>query len=91
LDGDADRLIYFYFDEKNNFVMLDGDKIAVLMADHLRGLIKEAGIEGLTVGLVQSAYANGSSTDYASNTLVSCLNFDVISDICVSKYYRSTH
>lgn len=30
LDGDADRLVYFYLDEQGNFKLLDGDKIATL-------------------------------------------------------------
>ena len=30
IDGDADRLIYFYSDKAEGFVMLDGDKIATL-------------------------------------------------------------
>jgi phosphoacetylglucosamine mutase len=65
LDGDADRLIYFFFDQERKFHMLDGDKIAILIASHLRTLLNEAKVENLTLGLVQSAYANGSSTNYA--------------------------
>ncbi len=30
LDGDADRLVYFYLDDQGNFKLLDGDKIATL-------------------------------------------------------------
>lgn len=30
LDGDADRLVYFYRDTQGNFKLLDGDKIATL-------------------------------------------------------------
>jgi phosphoacetylglucosamine mutase len=30
LDGDADRLVYFYLDTQGNFKLLDGDKIATL-------------------------------------------------------------
>jgi len=30
IDGDADRVIYFYTTKEEGFVMLDGDKIATL-------------------------------------------------------------
>ncbi len=30
VDGDADRVMYFYNDESGKFCMLDGDKIATL-------------------------------------------------------------
>lgn len=30
IDGDADRVIYFYTTEEEGFVMLDGDRIATL-------------------------------------------------------------
>ncbi len=30
LDGDADRLVYFYVDSSGTFRLLDGDKIATL-------------------------------------------------------------
>jgi phosphoacetylglucosamine mutase len=65
LDGDADRLIYFYLDDKGHFHMLDGDKIAALVADFIVGLVKLAGLEeNIQVGVVQTAYANGASTKY---------------------------
>lgn len=65
-DGDADRLIYFT--EKDQFVMLDGDKIAALIASMLKELLEQAGIV-LDVGVVQTAYANGSSTKYLTEVL----------------------
>ncbi|XP_046642419.1 phosphoacetylglucosamine mutase-like [Daphnia pulicaria] len=68
LDGDADRLVYFYLDTQGNFKLLDGDKIATLVAGYIKKLIKESGVN-LNVGLVQTAYANGSSTEYINNTL----------------------
>jgi phosphoacetylglucosamine mutase len=65
LDGDADRLMYFYIDERNQFRMLDGDKIAALVAGLIVDLVKTAGLEAeVQVGVVQTAYANGSSTKY---------------------------
>lgn len=75
LDGDADRLIYFYLDEHGHFRMLDGDKIATLVADFIVGLVKSAGLEDqIKVGVVQTAYANGASTKYLIERLpVKCV------------------
>jgi phosphoacetylglucosamine mutase len=65
LDGDADRLIYFYMDDRGQFHMLDGDKIAALVAVFIVELVKNAGLENqIKVGVVQTAYANGASTKY---------------------------
>ena len=67
LDGDADRLIYYYLDDHSQFHMLDGDKIAALVAAFIVELTKSAGLEGkIQVGIVQTAYANGGSTKYLS-------------------------
>ncbi|KAH8835299.1 phosphoacetylglucosamine mutase [Flagelloscypha sp. PMI_526] len=67
LDGDADRLIYYYLDENSQFHMLDGDKIAGLVAAFIGDLVKDAGLEEqIKVGVVQTAYANGASTKYLS-------------------------
>lgn len=66
-DGDADRLMYFYLDERGRFRMLDGDKIASLVAAFIVELVKSAGLEEkIRVGVVQTAYANGASTKYLS-------------------------
>lgn len=32
VDGDADRIVYFFTDENNQFHLLDGDRIATLLA-----------------------------------------------------------
>lgn len=67
LDGDADRLIYYYADERGQFHMLDGDKITTLVASFIVELVKAAGLdEQIQVGVIQTAYANGSSTKYLS-------------------------
>ena len=67
-DGDADRIIYYYVEESNKgFKMLDGDKIAVLVALFFKELLTKARLPddaALEVGVVQTAYANGSSTKY---------------------------
>jgi len=69
VDGDADRVIY-YFESSAGFHLLDGDRIATLVAGHLQQLLAEAGLSDLIrPGLVQTAYANGSSTSYITNEL----------------------
>lgn len=68
LDGDADRIIYYYMDERNQFHMLDGDKIAALVAKFIVDQVKLAGLsEKIEVGVVQTAYANGASTKYLAD------------------------
>ena len=70
LDGDADRLIYYYLDDRGQFHMLDGDKIAALVAAFIVELTKSAGLDDqIQVGIVQTAYANGGSTKYLSEVL----------------------
>lgn len=97
LDGDADRLVYHFFDEKTlEWRLLDGDKIACLAATFVGGLLREAGFDlssstserhdtsheeltkeeeeqigarslfsqPVSLGVVQTAYANGASREY---------------------------
>ncbi|KAK9765865.1 hypothetical protein K7432_005477 [Basidiobolus ranarum] len=69
-DGDADRIVYFYVDSDNKtFKLLDGDKISGLASMYIRELVQAAGLEGVNVGVVQTAYANGSSTAYLTKDL----------------------
>lgn len=68
VDGDADRLVYFFIDENAKFHLLDGDRIATLIADYLMNLVSECGVS-LKLGIVQTAYANGASTDFIKNQL----------------------
>lgn len=70
VDGDADRIVYYYLDENNKFHLLDGDRIATLIAGYLKELVLGTGID-LNLGLIQTAYANGASTDYITRQLVS--------------------
>jgi phosphoacetylglucosamine mutase len=69
LDGDADRLVYYFNDSDGTFRLLDGDKIATLAASFIGDLVNSAGITSLKIGVVQTAYANGSSTLYITKTL----------------------
>jgi phosphoacetylglucosamine mutase len=70
LDGDADRLVYYFLDENNVFRLLDGDRIATLAASFIGDLARNAGIsQKLKIGVIQTAYANGASTDYIEKVL----------------------
>ncbi|EPS41655.1 hypothetical protein H072_4445 [Dactylellina haptotyla CBS 200.50] len=64
LDGDADRIVYYYTDSSNVFHLLDGDKIATLAASFIVDLVRASGITDFKLGVVQTAYANGNSTKY---------------------------
>ncbi|XP_062860617.1 phosphoacetylglucosamine mutase [Trichomycterus rosablanca] len=67
-DGDADRVVYYYSDSAGCFHLLDGDKIATLISTYLKDLLTQAGLN-LQVAVVQTAYANGSSTQYLENVM----------------------
>jgi phosphoacetylglucosamine mutase len=69
VDGDADRLIYYYLDSNGTFRMLDGDKIATLYALYIREELQTVGSLQLRMGVVQTAYANGASTKYLEKTM----------------------
>lgn len=75
LDGDADRLVYFSVPSKssNKITLVDGDKILSLFAIFIKeqlSILSKAGDEKSNndyqarLGVVQTAYANGASTDY---------------------------
>ncbi|XP_057679637.1 phosphoacetylglucosamine mutase [Corythoichthys intestinalis] len=67
-DGDADRIVYYYTDPDGRFHLLDGDKIATLISTFLKELLTQAGLN-LKIAVVQTAYANGSSTRYLQDTM----------------------
>jgi phosphoacetylglucosamine mutase len=82
LDGDADRVMYYFVDSDDTFHLLDGDRISTLAALFLGELARGAGFapEKLRIGVVQTAYANGASTDYITENLklpVVCTNTGV--------------
>lgn len=69
-DGDADRLVYYYLDSKSQcFKLLDGDKIAALFAIYVSRILSKLNLADLDVSVVQTAYANGSSTSYIEEKL----------------------
>ncbi|KAI1897261.1 hypothetical protein AGOR_G00081490 [Albula goreensis] len=67
-DGDADRIVYYFNDSAGRFHLLDGDKIATLISTYLKELLTQAGLD-LQIAVVQTAYANGSSTRYLEDTM----------------------
>uniref|UniRef100_A0A6Q2WSB0 Phosphoacetylglucosamine mutase n=1 Tax=Esox lucius TaxID=8010 RepID=A0A6Q2WSB0_ESOLU len=67
-DGDADRIVYYYTDSASRFHLLDGDKIATLISTYLKDLLTQAGLD-LQIAVVQTAYANGSSTRYLEDVM----------------------
>ncbi|KER24470.1 hypothetical protein T265_14423 [Opisthorchis viverrini] len=79
IDGDADRLLYFYHTPEtgpddllhpSRIVLLDGDRIACLFASFLTTILRESLLtERFKVGVVQTAYANASSTLYLRDEL----------------------
>ncbi len=69
LDGDADRIVYFT-KKHGQFVLLNGDKIACLLAKYLHNLscnMHATTPQTLSIGVVQTAYSNGASTSYISH------------------------
>uniref|UniRef100_A0A8C5Q3A3 Phosphoacetylglucosamine mutase n=1 Tax=Leptobrachium leishanense TaxID=445787 RepID=A0A8C5Q3A3_9ANUR len=67
-DGDADRIVYFYKENDGTFHLLDGDKIATLISTFIKELLVKAGLD-LKMAVVQTAYANGSSTRYLEDIM----------------------
>lgn len=74
MDGDADRLVYFsVLSNSNKIDLVDGDKILSLFALFLKEQLsilnghengKESKSYQASLGVVQTAYANGASTEY---------------------------
>ncbi|RLN22585.1 phosphoacetylglucosamine mutase [Panicum miliaceum] len=77
LDGDADRLVYFHMSSAsdNKVDLVDGDKILSLFALFIREQLDIINNNGSQVnkslparlGIVQTAYANGASTQFLKN------------------------
>ena len=68
-DGDADRIVFHYKDSNGKLVLLDGDKIAVLVSSFLQEEILALSTaipsaKEIRCGIVQTAYANGASTNF---------------------------
>ena len=66
-DGDADRLVFHTIrkdeNNRNEWILLDGDRILTLFATFIHKLLQEAELTSeISLGIVQTAYANGAST-----------------------------
>ncbi|CEP63370.1 phosphoacetylglucosamine mutase PCM1 LALA0_S08e00870g [Lachancea lanzarotensis] len=69
-DGDADRIVFYYNDPQGQFKLLDGDKMATLFAKFFQQLLRSSGLQkDVEMGVVQTAYANGSSANYLEQVL----------------------
>ncbi|OEU23749.1 putative membrane phosphoacetylglucosamine mutase [Fragilariopsis cylindrus CCMP1102] len=81
IDGDADRIVFFGQQSKNELSeFLDGDKIAILIAHVLQEKLSKTktnsnnsnnsiAIAIPTMGIIQTAYANGAATNYVRDVL----------------------
>eukprot|EP00924_Labyrinthula_sp_SR-Ha-C_P012647 maker-scaffold_10-snap-gene-13.0-mRNA-1 protein AED:0.00 eAED:0.00 QI:39/1/1/1/1/1/2/281/576 len=84
-DGDADRIVYC-FQKAGNFVLLDGDKISCLLSKFILNLLtemkefllnfKQKTKRKLSFAVVQTAYANGASTNYIQKQLFKSIASD---------------
>lgn len=63
-DGDADRIVFHsYLAEDKKWILLDGDKIAALFSLFISQELEASGLcNEFSLGVVQTAYANGAST-----------------------------
>lgn len=71
-DGDADRIVYFFVTENDKMMLLDGDKIASLLAAFVKrqlSMLPKSIQSKFKIGAVQTAYANGASMDYLHNRM----------------------
>lgn len=69
-DGDADRIVFHSFlkEQNNEWILIDGDKIAALFSLFMSQELEAAGLnEEYRLGVVQTAYANGASTIFLKN------------------------
>ncbi|XP_031474873.1 phosphoacetylglucosamine mutase [Nymphaea colorata] len=64
LDGDADRIVYFHVLPTGHISLVDGDKILSLFALFIKEQLNLLAGHPVKLGVVQTAYANGASTDY---------------------------
>lgn len=90
-DGDADRIVYYYLSgNEKSFHLLDGDKISTLTAIYLKDLVKNSDLlDQLKLCIVQTAYANGSSTSFIEDFMVIIFIFFmflIVKNNCVFKY-----
>jgi len=82
-DGDADRVVFYYNSggSGSDVVLLDGDRITALLTAFCQQQLSVADLsDSLSVGVVQTAYANGASTSFLADRLkvpVACVKTGV--------------
>ncbi|KAL1451329.1 hypothetical protein WDU94_005717 [Cyamophila willieti] len=70
VDGDADRIIYWYPNSDNSVNLLDGDRIAVLLAMYINELLVKCNLkDSVQMKVIQTAYTNGNCTKYIKDNL----------------------
>lgn len=73
VDGDSDRLMYFtpLQEAGGRALLFDGDRIACLSAMLLKDLISQLppAAQDVSVGIIQTAYANGAASRYIRDNL----------------------
>jgi phosphoacetylglucosamine mutase len=67
-DGDADRIVYFCKNSDGQFQLLDGDRIAALASLFISEQLQALPFT-LSLGVVQTAYANGGSSRFLEKDL----------------------
>ena len=84
-DGDADRVVFHYEDDAGKFHLLDGDKIAVLVTAFIQEEIRciDPEEQAVKCGVVQTAYANGSSTLYLKVSIISFIHHLSFGSLCM--------
>ena len=64
-DGDGDRIVFHFYAASGKWVLLDGDRIACLVSSFIHKSLVEASLaDQVNMGIVQTAYANGSSSAF---------------------------
>lgn len=65
MDGDADRLVYFYSNDNEKFCLLDGDKVAALIGFWIHSKLEMLGLaDKIKMGVVETSYANGAASEF---------------------------
>lgn len=75
------HLQFFSVSQDGSIRLLDGDKIAALLAKFLVDELQQSGLDQLPeIGVVQTAYANGASTKFLKQLLVCLFPSDLEND-----------
>ena len=67
LDGDADRVVFYYRENKNKFRLLNGDKISALIAFYMANVMKDVS----NVAVIHTGYSNKAFLEFIHNLGIS--------------------